>query len=69
MLFIVLGILGILAALFIAAGVIDFKARRRGVRYRGVDDTPDPKVTINRAEANMRQNIRGDFGGFGGGGF
>ena len=62
MLFIVLAVL---APLFIAAAVIDIKARRRGVRYRGVDDTPDPKVAINRAEANMRQNTRGDFGGSG----
>jgi hypothetical protein len=59
MLLIVLGILGVLAVLFIAAAVIDVKARRRGVRYRGVDQasTRDERRRYE-AELNTRTNGR-----------
>jgi hypothetical protein len=46
-------ILGILVPLFVAMGVIDFRGRRRGVRYRGVDPSTRQQ---NESEANIRSN-------------
>ena len=48
-----LGILAILVALFVAMAVIDFRGRRRGVRYQGVDPSTRKE---NEAEANIRSN-------------
>jgi hypothetical protein len=62
---VVLAILGFVVALFVIAGVIDLKARRRGVRYSVGDPGSDPKQAAARAEANMRTNNQS--GGFGGG--
>ncbi len=65
MLIIALGVL----ELFIAAGVIDFRARRRGVRYRGIDARAARDARrINEAQMNTRSNggIRDAGGGFGG---
>ena len=58
-------LLGVLAVLFVAAGVIDFKARRRGVRYRGIDakKSRDDRHSPAAAEAQMRANMR-NGGGF-----
>ena len=65
--------LGVLAALFIAAGVIDFRARRRKMRYRGVDAKAvhDRRYGADAADAQMRSRVanQGDNGSFFGGGF
>ena len=55
----------VLAVLLVAAGVIDFRARRRGVRYRGVDAqaSRDNRNSPAAAEAQMRANMR-NGGGF-----
>ena len=47
------GILSVVAVLFVAMGVIDFRARRRGLRYKGVD--PSTRQ-LNESEANVRSN-------------
>jgi hypothetical protein len=61
MLFIVLGVL---AALFIAAAVIDIKARRRGVRYTGVNAKASRDERRHaETELRMRAHNGGGFGG------
>lgn len=63
-------LLGVVVVLFIAAGVIDFRARRRNVRYRGVDGKAARDARrINEADLNTRSNggIRDGGGGFGAG--
>jgi hypothetical protein len=66
MLFIVLGVL---AALFIAAAVIDIKARRRGIRYRGVDasSSRNNRNSVDAAEAQMRARMHNEGTGNTGG--
>ena len=63
-------VLGVLAALLVAAGVTDLRARRRRGRYSGVDDRAAGNARrLNEADVNMRSNgsIRDTGGGFGGG--
>lgn len=64
-------VLGVLAALLVAAGVTDLRARRRG-HYNGVDGKAARDARrLNEAEMNMRSNgsIRDSGGGGFGGGF
>jgi hypothetical protein len=61
---VIYAILGIVVALFVVAGVIDLKARRRGVRYRVGQPAPDANRELNRAEFTMRTNM-GNSGGSG----
>jgi hypothetical protein len=62
--------LAILAALFVAAGVIDFRARRRRVRYRvdggsARDARRDYQAEANtRSNGTLRDNGGGTLGGF-----
>ena len=63
-------LLGVVVVLFIAAGVIDLRARRRKVRYTGVDGKAARDARrINEANLNTRGNggIRDAGGGFGSG--
>jgi hypothetical protein len=64
-------LLGVLAVLFVAAGVIDFRARRRGVRYRGVDakTSRNNRTSVEASEAQMRSRMSGGGTGLGGGSF
>jgi hypothetical protein len=64
---VVIAILGFVVALFVIAGVIDLKARRRGVRYTVGKAAPDANRELNRAELNMRTDMGNS--GYGGGGF
>jgi hypothetical protein len=55
--------LGLLALLLVWAGVTDLRARRRGVRYRGVGE---PELNaLDRAEFEMRTRANNKFPGSG----
>ncbi|HEV7654233.1 MAG TPA: hypothetical protein VGP36_05780 [Mycobacteriales bacterium] len=68
---VLIGILSVLALLLVTMGVIDFKARRRGMGYKGVD-TSTARNDQRAYEAQMRQqmggsdvrNFPGNTGGF-----
>jgi hypothetical protein len=60
--------LSILAALFVAAAVIDFRARRRKVRYRVDGAATLDARRLNQAEGNVRSDGTLRNGGFDGGG-
>lgn len=60
-------VLGPLAVLIVAAGVIDFRARRRGLRYTGVDaKKAGDDRRRNEADLRSRSNDLG-YGNPGGG--
>ena len=59
-------ILGFLAVLIVAMAVIDFRARRRGVRYRGIDPGARDARRQNEADLRTRSNHQ-DYGKFTGG--
>lgn len=58
----VFAILGLVAALFVVAAVIDLKGRRRGVRYTVGARAADPKLEAARAEFKMRSDMGGGAG-------
>jgi len=65
---VLIGILSVLGLLFVAMGVIDFRARRRGVRLRGVDASKS-RNDLRAQEAQMRSQMGGSNGMNGMGGF
>ena len=62
---VVFAIFGFVIALFAVMGLIDLKARRRGVRYSVGQRQLDTNAEINRAEFTLRSDMQG--GGYGGG--